>query len=255
MDGATIKQTLLDVVKEYHGRGPGFFQSEPIIREASRRLGFRRPEDDQLVLTLFGDLFLQGLLAWGYDSANPNPPFLHLTDRGRAALANLSRDPSNPDGYLAAMRKAAKINAVATSYCEEALRTFNAACWRSTAVMIGAASESLVLDVRDALEARLSKLGRPVPKDLQDWRIKKILDAIQKELGAHKKDMGNDLATGFEAYWPAFIQAIRAVRNEAGHPISVGGIGYDTVHGSLLIFPEVAKLAQSLREWIKKKMK
>jgi hypothetical protein len=59
------------------------------------------------------------------------------------------------------------------------------------------------------------------------------------------------LLENFEAYWNAFTQQIRATRNEAGHPISIDPVTSDAVHASLLIFPELAKLADGLQLWVK----
>lgn len=59
-------------------------------------------------------------------------------------------------------------------------------------------------------------------------------------------NMPASLKEGYESYWPAFTQQIRAARNEAGHPLSIEPIKQETVHASLLIFPELAKLSQSL---------
>ena len=41
------------------------------------------------------------------------------------------------------------------------------------------------------------------------------------------------------------------VRNDAGHPKSVDPITLEVVHGSLLIFPKLAKLGNNLKEWVK----
>jgi len=40
------------------------------------------------------------------------------------------------------------------------------------------------------------------------------------------------------------------VRNEAGHPSNIDPVTYDTVHASLLIFPELANLVNELSMWI-----
>ena len=55
----------------------------------------------QAILTQWHDLMRTGYFAWGYNLANPNPPFFHFTDRGRRALERLSRDPGNPAGPAA----------------------------------------------------------------------------------------------------------------------------------------------------------
>jgi hypothetical protein len=87
------------------------------------------------LLTVFYDLFRTGYLSWGHNLPNPNPPFFHVTALGRQALALRSRDPANPDGYLAQLRGRAAIGPVTDSYIAEALDTFNAACFKATAEM------------------------------------------------------------------------------------------------------------------------
>ena len=104
-----------------------------------------------------------------------------------------------------------------------------------------------MLEVRDALLARFHQLGNTPPKNLQDWRIKTVVDAIYALLVQHKRTIARWDAV--EGYWPAYIQQIRATRNEAGHPSSIDPVTIDTVHASLLIFPELARLAAELKIW------
>lgn len=250
IDGQAIRSTLLSVLEEYAARGPGMFQSAPVLVEAARRLGAATERDEQALLTAFQDCFLQGLIAWGYDVRNPDPPFMHFTARGREVLRHLSRDPANPAGYRAYLAAHGALNPVAASYVDEALRTYGAACWKATAVMLGAAAESVVLETRDALVARLDALGRTGVKDLRDWRIKRVLAALQHELAPHVRAMGAPLGDGFEAYWPAITLQIRAARNDAGHPASVDPVTPEAVHAGLLVFPELAGIAAGLRSWI-----
>lgn len=114
--------------------------------------------------------------------------------------------------------------------------------------MVGGAAESIILELRDILVARIGALGRTPSKDLQDWRIKRVPDALKKELDTQKNSMPGKEA--YEAYWPAFTQQIRAARNDVGHPSSIDPVTPETVHASLLIFPELARLAVELRSWI-----
>jgi hypothetical protein len=62
--------------------------------------------------------------------------------------------------------------------------------------------------------------------------------------------MSRALSEAFQSYWPAFTQQIRVTRNAAGHPNSIEPVEEATVQASLLIFPELAKLATQLRSWI-----
>ncbi len=254
VSAATIRTTLLEVMTEFDGRGAGFFQSTPILKEVASRLGIRDKAVEQALLTLWGDMFLQGVVAPGYDLSNAALPFCHLTARGRKTLEHLSRDPANRDGYLAAVRSKGTLNAIAESYLVEAVSTYNAACYKATAVMVGAASESLMLELRDALVARLAVHARPPDAKLNDWRIKTVLDAVNAELSKHVKLMPQKLKEAFAYTWPAFTQQIRAARNDAGHPSSVTPVTPESVHASLLIFPELHGLTVELLDWITTKM-
>ena len=115
---------------------------------------------------------------------------------------------------------------------------------------VGAASESLVLIIQDALISKMDSLGISIPHNLRDWRIKKIIDAIENVLRQRKSIMPTKLYESFEAYWSSFTHQIRTVRNESGHPSSIDPVTQDTVHASLLIFPELAILVDKLKDWI-----
>ena len=246
-----MRQALLEAVNAASRRDASNFQTSVILGDAVDRLRIRdNLKEEQALLTMWHDLFRQGIVAWGYNIRNSQPPFCHLTDQGRMMLEHMSRDPSNPDGYLAHMKRRAMLNPIAASYLTEALMTFNSGCAKATAVMVGAAAESLTLELRDALMARLASLGHPVPRALSDWRIKTVLDSMQKEVAPRVLTMPRDLAENYQSYWPAFTQQIRSVRNDAGHPASVDPVTHESVHAALLIFPELAALADSLKKWI-----
>jgi hypothetical protein len=249
MKGIDIRAMVLDVVDEL-ARKYDNLQAGGVLQEASRRLPRHDRTVERGLLTVFYDLFRTGYLSRGHDLPNPSPPFFHVTALGRQALALRSRDPANPDGYLAHLRARASVGPVTDSYVTEALNTFNAACFKATAVMVGAAAESLVLGVRDALVARLQALGQPVPADLTDWRVKRILASLETMITAKRAALPMPLFERFEANWPAFTHQIRTARNEAGHPVAVDPVTPEEVHASLLIFPELATLAKQLQAWI-----
>jgi hypothetical protein len=249
----SIREVLLQEIHAQAPKGPmdSALQQSAVLDAAARKLaGF----DHEAILTQWSELFRTGLLAWGFNLSNPNPPFFHLTDRGRQALRNLTRDPSNPDGYLRHLDSVARIGAVVRSYLIEGLDCYVAGLFKAAAVMTGAAAESIILDFRDVTVAKLNSLGKPVPKQMEDWRIKTVTDALRDFLDQHKSQLGPDLREPFEAYWTAFTLQIRAVRNDAGHPTSIDPVTPDTVHASLLIFPELARLADALTAWVTLKL-
>ena len=249
MNGEELRRTVLEVVRDLAHQGASL-QSATVLQGAAQRLNLRSLADQQALLTFFGDLFRIGYLAWGYNLANPAPPFCHITELGRASLENISRDPSNPDGYLAHLHALAGVDPVSDSYVREALASYNARCFKATAVMIGVASESLALQLRDALVQRITGIGQPIPVDLGDWRIKRILDCIEDLLQSKRASMPRDLFEAFDSFWPAFTQQIRVARNAAGHPTSIDPVAESAVHASLLIFPELLVLEERLRCWV-----
>ena len=248
VNGQEIRRILLEVINEHETDD---MQSGTVLGKAQDRLGIRNDlEMEQALLTFWNDLFRNGYLSWGYNLCNPDPPFCHLTEQGRRTLENLSRDPANPDGYLAHLADIVIPNSISKSYLEEAIQTYNNNCYKAAAVMIGAASEAIILELRETLVNKIEALGRIPARDLKDWKIKKILNAIKREIESKRTSIPIPLFESFESYWSAFTHQIRAARNEAGHPSSIEPVTEDTVHASLLIFPELAKLAYELKSWI-----
>jgi len=260
MSTPDIRSILLEIVAKKdtylrEDQSRGSLQQGSILQELEQRLG--RPlsfEMQEAILTCWYDLFRNGILSWGLNLSNTDQPFCHVTEHGRKILENLSRDPSNPNGYMVFLLKKTAINPIARSYIEEALNTYNSGCYRASAVMVGAASESLVLTVQVSLIKRMSSLGLTTPRDLEDWRVKKILVSIENVIKQRKKLIPDSLYESFEAYWPAFTHQIRTVRNDSGHPTSIEPVTPDNVHASLLIFPELGILVDNLINWIENNM-
>ena len=250
IDNGQIRSVILDVIEGVVNQYT-HIQSATIIQRAASRIGSSGGlEGERALLTSFYDLFRTGYLSWGADLANPAPPHCHVTSLGIRALTHRSRDPANPDGYLSHLRSQCVVNPVTDSYIAEALNTFNAACFKATAVMVGAASESVVLGIRDTLVTRLQTLDQTVPSGLGDWRIKRVLSTVEATLRTKKTTMPSSLFERLEANWPAFTHQIRTSRNDAGHPVSVEPVTAEEVHASLLIFPQLGMLATQLSNWI-----
>ena len=253
--GPTIRETLLHAIKANEPQGsydhkPNL-QQVAVLETAGRSLGIRQnPELEQALLTEWQDLFRTGLLAWGLNLSNPNPPFFHLTERGRRTLANATRDPSNPAGYMRHLASVATLDPIAMSYLTEGLDCYVNGLFKASAVMVGCAAESVILTLRDSTVQKLMTLGKTVPTSMSDWKIKTVSDALRTFFEGYSRNFSRELREPFEAYWAAFAQQIRATRNDAGHPASVDPVTPDTVHASLLIFPELARLANGLSGWV-----
>lgn len=251
--GDEIRKVLLKVIHENSQNSRGTFQSGTVLNDAASQLGIRGNDDlEMALLTLWSDLFRGGYIAWGHDLDNPKPPFYHITKQGRRTLEHLSRDPANPDGYLKHIADNIRLHPIAESYLKEALHSYNSACFKAAAVMVGGATERLILNIRDKLVDKITSLGCTPSSKLKGWQIKSVTDKIKNELDNKKKKMPVSLREAYEANWPAFIQQIRFGRNESGHPKSIDPIKAETVHASLLIFSELVFLTNQLMDWILK---
>jgi hypothetical protein len=252
-----IREVLLTVIQQQsHPRSSGSLQQFTVLEAAAKQLGLQygNKEMEEAVLTEWNDLFRTGLLGWGLDITNPNPPFFHLSARGRTALAAVTRDPSNPDGYLRHVASLTVLNPITDSYLTEGVQCYVAGLHKAAAVMVGAAFESVILDLRDAGIARLTALGKQVPKALEDWRIKTVQDALAQMFDGIDAAKDRALRERYDSNWAVFSHQIRVARNDAGHPTSIDPVTADSVHASLLVFPELAKLATMLRDWIRQSL-
>jgi hypothetical protein len=180
---------------------------------------------DQAILTEWSDLFRTGLLAWGLNLMNLDPPFFHLTERGAQALAHLARDPANPASYLRHLQSIAKLPDVAASYLKEGLDCYVDGRFKASAVMVGCAAESVILTLRDSTVLKLVALGKSVPKPIEDWKIKTISDSLYDFFHSHAKNFDRELKEPFEAYWPAVKGGVRVDHHggvKGDHPGDAG---------------------------------
>src|SRR5262249_49167388 len=121
---------------------------------------------------------------------------------------------------------------------------------RAATVMVGAAAECLLLNLRDLTVERLTALGQTVPKAMKDWKSKVVSDALYQFLVAHRSQFDSKLRDSFDANLPTLIHQIRTARNDAGHPSTIDAVTPDTVHAGLLVFPEFARTAQAIGQWV-----
>jgi hypothetical protein len=248
-----LRELILEIAMARRPRHPtdAALQSITIFQALAERFPQGLSEGAQRsVLTVWNDLFRTGYFAWGGNLNNPSPPFFIITERGDIAMERLSRDPGNPGGYIRHLRSVARLNDVADSYLVEGLSCYVGGLFKAAAVMLGAAAESMVLEIRDIALGRLGVIGRGAPPVLSDWRIKTVLDGLAALLGASRSAMPHELREEFDAYFLSIAQTIRAARNDAGHPTSVAPVTEDSVHASFLLFSTLAAHFTKMRDWI-----
>ncbi|MFN7916699.1 MAG: hypothetical protein U0Q55_15255 [Vicinamibacterales bacterium] len=249
----SIRDELLKVIDGLQREHDGSLQSKSVLSRTKVALQFPQYENrelEQSLLTEWGELFRTGVLAWGLNLSNPDPPFFHLTRRGRMALSNLTRDPTNPAGYLRHLDSIASLNAITESYLHEGLECYRDGRFKAAAVMVGVAAESVVLELRDRVVDRLETLKRPVPKSLTEWKLKTVTDALTKIFDTIDRKQAQATRESYDACWAPLVNQIRSARNDAGHPVSIQPVTPDAVHAALLVFPELVRTAAALDAWV-----
>ena len=169
---------------------------------------------------------------------------------GQALLNNYKQIRSTTTGVQKFIKTIGTINPIALSYLKEAVSCYNANLVKAAAVMVGGAAEGLIIELRDKTTAKLTDLSQAVPRNLNDWRSRTIAVALQNFFESKKQSFSRQLREEFEAYWLSLTHQIRVARNDAGHPVSIEPVTESTVHASLLIFPEFAKLQNQLLIWV-----
>jgi hypothetical protein len=224
-------------------------QMGTVLQEVAQQAKARGPTPEVDMLTAFYDLFRTGQLSWGSNFCNAVAPWFHVTQMGRRTLERLSRDPCNAAGYLAYLKERAELDEIELSYVEESVSAFNADCHRAAAVMIGVAAEALLLRLRDLVVAKFQECGVPTPKGVDAWQAARVHGALSEVLDSRRDKMAKDLAQRFDANWQSLSNLIRLNRNDAGHPKPLPTAGSESVHATLLVFPEYAHLVAGLHRW------
>jgi hypothetical protein len=231
MDGADVRKVMLELIKGMSASSEGAFGRNDVLTHTTKRVGAGHDQRLQrLVLDGWDDLYRSGIISWGLNTANglnSGSDWAHLTVQGAEILKNLSRDSGNPHGYRAAIDEYVRDLPVVVSYLAEALDAFNKGSIKATAVMIGAAAESMNLSVRDKLKERMLAGGKTPPKAMDDFRIAEVLRGTEKELTLRAKEMPKELRERFDSYWPAWTGLFRmrrarrqrsSARNPRGRP-------------------------------------
>jgi len=245
---ASIVEGVKHRIAERHGAESLQFQDYRII--------------DQVQMVLW-QLLPQGILVWGLGgsmSRNDAYPFFRLTDHGKKVVADKAGEPQpyDPDGFLREFsRLVPEADPVALDYLTEAIRAFNSACHKSAAVMLGAASEKLILLLCDAFESEIAD-----PAERKKWEtetmngvsISRKFNALKRRLdlmvGA-KKIADHELRDTIQHALPTVSEFLRRCRNDAGHPNIPTQTDPDTVFLNLRVFTEYARRIYGLIEYFR----
>ena len=252
-DYQTIKIILCQIIDKLNKSG-STLQTETTLSSALDQIctehGGQRAKNEKALKHVWNDLLRNGEISLGIGITNTSPSFFEVTNKGKETFEYLKKDPGNHQGYLEHLSKKAEIDYITKSYLDEALETYNADCFKAAAVMLGCASERLVLNLKEILIKKIKDKGENPSKKLRNRLISKIIDGIKYELNQKKEKFSNSLREKYEGNWLFLVHHIRITRNEAGHPINIESIKKPEVHLAFGNFVYLVKLNRELEEWI-----
>jgi hypothetical protein len=214
---------------------PGFHEANP-----RQDLEFRVAEYCWRLVGL-GYLVPQVSSGWGV---------FYLTERGRAFLRGFdSSSVSNGalDARMAALGYTS--NDPARQYVQLAQECFLAGHNEAAVVMLGAATESIVQRVAEALEAAIQSLGVSIRSRPDRPTARQTLTWLTELTALHRRELVKALnAAAKDSGWVEVLadvlngtgQAIRLSRNELGHPTGVR-VSQEEALQLFVLFPRLAE--------------
>lgn len=204
------------------------------------------------------ECLVKGLLIFGYDKLNANWPFYRLTDSGKEVLTGtgtvIRPQPYDPDRFIASFHaELPTTDPTVSVYFEEAVLAFNAGCQRSAAVMLGGASEKLILILCEAL-AQSALLNVQEQNGFEKalasaFSITKKYSLLKGRLDALK--FPAEHANTRDNLLPAGFEMLRRFRNDAGHPELPNTATPDLNFVNLRLFIEYARQTSALIDYVK----
>ena len=138
-------------------------------------------------------------------------------------------------------------------YLTEALQCFRAGTYLASAVMVGVASERILLNLRSVIESALDTKQKQdkFTADTAGKSVKRIYDEIQKRLDPIMEQITTALKKeDISAELSGIFDLIRKTRNDAGHPTG-RKVEREEAFALLQLFPSYCSATDEVIGWLK----
>jgi hypothetical protein len=249
MKKAELRGLVLEGLRK-HPEADNLVAFDRVMRDMP---GYQR-SDALLMREILWELFMQGVLAPGMNSANLDFPWFHTTEYGGQCIQASMLLPHDPDGYIMRLQEmlGQPLDSIMLTYLQEALQTFLGGQYLASTVMLGVASERCIDLLNDCYLKALT--GHPNEKasvakklELAGRSVKRRFDILRSELLA--LPLPPDLLDALDIQLSGIFTLIRYSRNDAGHPTGQT-VDQEVVHGNLILFPHYCKRVYALMDHI-----
>jgi len=249
-----LRPLILEVLA--HARDVEQYASlERVLRQkfVDDNLGpFGQAEHVQIKRILW-DLSVERIITWGTEGdSEARWPFFHVTPFGREFTDKMTPHFLDPDGYVGYLKTLVpSIDDIVLQYAQEASKAFRAQLWFASAVMLGAASERVILLLLEAVRDQTSGANKArLTKLLEQPKLTEIFKSLQTRIDEESKagNLPYSVHQGSTEHILSLAEMIRVHRNEAVHP-AAAKVDRQKVFIALQTFPEALRIIEGLRKW------
>lgn len=220
---------------------------------------YRDDEDGARLKHVIWDLILERVLTPGTNSPNSlndGWPFLSITDHGRKVIAEQKPVPYDPDGYIARLTQCTNgLHPTVEAYLAEALSTFRTGNNMAAAVMLGAASEMVFVEICQAIGGAIANPAERSDFEKKSDSKKKMVErvkAVADWLAQKKSQLPRDWQNAERHQLIQKIaDLIRNRRNDTGHPQDPPKKpSHEEMYALLMIFSDYCDKLYGLKTWL-----
>lgn len=222
------------------------------VKDELNSKGISATEDE--ILDNFAYLLNIGILR-PFLNSNNSLPHLSLSEYGKKCLENNELGLLDINGEIEKLKiKLSRINQnldeTVEIYFSESVYSFYKNSFLASAILIGGASERLILILNESVKNHLAKHGKTLNSDFSNNKISKKFNAIKNHIDSIKPSLPSELTDGIHNRLIGVFENIRLSRNEAGHPeINYKYIDRASAEAHLLLFPNYCELIYKLKNW------
>jgi len=162
-------------------------------------------------------LVAEGVLVVGMDNSNESWPFLSLTEYGERYVKDQRATPLDQATFLAQVQKTGALDDVEQTYVKESLEAFRRNLPNAAAVMIGAASEHVLILLLNTIATADPAESANATKAL-DRPALTMLRFAEGYLRKRQDKLPRRLKETLDTTFMGIGNLIRLTRNDAGHP-------------------------------------
>lgn len=207
------------------------------------------PQDKELLLELFWDLFRQGVISLGSNNANREFPFFRLTRLGnQLAQRQEAYFFIDTTSYEAAIRREVPtIDGTTLLYLKEAMQAYRAGCMLSATVMLGVSVEHTFELLVEHLESHAQHKATFAQVFVERGLLRRF-NKFRSAIDMVAKSLPPVIKEDLDTHFAGILSVIRTYRNESGHPTGKI-IDREQTFVLLQLFIPYSKKLNQLREY------